>query len=500
MESSTLDVLIVNPGDRKKIYQSLGQSLAAIEPPIWASLIASFVRKRGYSVRILDANAEGKGPEETALEVSYIKPILTVVVVYGHNPSASTQVMPAAGDVCREIKRESPESSTLMLGGHVAALPERTLREEQVDFVCGDEGFHTVIELLETLRAGSEDYTKVRGLWFRDGKEIVGNAAAPLIRDLDDEVPGMAWDLLPMNLYRAHNWHCFDSLDREPYAAIYTTLGCPYHCTFCCIQAPFKRNEKAANLKPSVNSYRFWSPDIIVSQIDYLVKELGVRNIKFADEMFVLNQKHVDQICDSFIERGYDLNIWAYARIDSVKDSMIAKLKSAGVNWLAFGIEAADESVRDDVQKGFGQDLLFETLTKVTAGGIYIGANYIFGLPEDNLSTMQATLDLALELNAEYSNFYCTMAYPGSALYDAALASGLELPKDWSGYSQHSFDTLPLATKYLSAAEVIRFRDQAFDTYFTSETYQAKIMSKFGQEAVTHIREMAAHTLKRKFA
>jgi len=57
--------------------------------------------------------------------------------------------------------------------------------------------------------------------------------------------------------YRAHNWHCLDGSPRQPYASVYTTLGCPYHCSFCCIQAPFKSGEQAAGLKMSTNSYRY---------------------------------------------------------------------------------------------------------------------------------------------------------------------------------------------------------------------------------------------------
>ena len=62
-----------------------------------------------------------------------------------------------------------------------------------------------------------------------------------------------------MDRYRAHNWHCFGGIDRQPYAALYTTLGCPYRCTFCCIQAPFKAGEQAAGFQPGANSYRYWS-------------------------------------------------------------------------------------------------------------------------------------------------------------------------------------------------------------------------------------------------
>ena len=272
-----------------------------------------------------------------------------------------------------------------------------------------------------------------------------------------------------MSRYRAHNWHCFGDLEREPYAAIYTTLGCPYHCSFCCIQAPFKSGEKALGLKESVNSYRFWSPARVLEEIDLLVTRYGVRNIKFADEMFVLHPRHVIGICDAIIERGYNLNIWAYARVDTVRDEMLDKLKRAGFNWLAFGIEAANEGVLADVDKRYHVDEVYETVRKVKGAGINIIGNYIFGLPEDTLDTMQQTLDLALDLNCEFANFYCAMAYPGSLLYQQALQRGWPLPATWSGYSQHAVDTLPLPTRHVPAGDVLRFRDNAFHRYFTSQ-------------------------------
>jgi radical SAM superfamily enzyme YgiQ (UPF0313 family) len=318
--------------------------------------------------------------------------------------------------------------------------------------------------------------------------------------DVEAEMPGGAWDLLPMDRYRAHNWHCFGHLQRQPYAAIYTTLGCPYHCSFCCIQAPFKAGEQAVGIKDSVNSYRFWSPARVVEEIDLLVNRYGVRNIKFADEMFVLNARHVLGICDLLIERDYGLNIWAYARIDTVKQGMLDKLKRAGFNWLALGIEAADENVLISVDKKYRVSEIHDTVRRVKDAGINIIGNYIFGLPEDTRETMQRTLDLALELNCEFANFYSAMAYPGSPLYEQALGLGWALPEKWSGYSQHAIDTLPLPTRHLPAGEVLRFRDRAFDVYFSHLPYLAMIRAKFGEATVEHIRQMSAHRIERLYA
>jgi radical SAM superfamily enzyme YgiQ (UPF0313 family) len=499
--SPGIDLVLVNPGARARIYQALGQRLTAVENPVWTGLIATFVRSRGFTVQIVDAEADELAPDEIADRVADVDPRLVTVVVYGHQPSASTQNMTGASLACTAIRRRLPAARILMVGGHVAALPERTLTEEACDFVARDEGLYTIVALLE---AGADvDYRRIPGLVYWEGsrlRQMRSNAAAPLVRDLDREMPGIAWDLLPMAKYRAHNWHCFGETARQPYAAIYTTLGCPYRCSFCCIQAPFKAGEKALGLKQTVNSYRFWSPDRVIDEIELLVSRYGVRNIKFADEMFVLNVRHVSGICDRIIERGYDLNIWAYARVDTVRDGMLDKLKRAGFNWLAFGIEAANDRVLTDVDKRYEVDQLYDTIEKVKAAGINIIGNYIFGLPEDDHASMRETLDLALELNTDFANFYSAMAYPGSPLYNHAIANGWPLPETWTGYSQHSVDTLPLPTRYLTAGEVLQFRDHAFQKYFTHAPYLAYVERRFGPDTVAHIREMTSHQLERRFA
>jgi radical SAM superfamily enzyme YgiQ (UPF0313 family) len=501
MSRSGLDLVLVNPGSRQQIYQGLGARLTAVENPVWAGLIASFVRRRGFDVAIVDAEAEELTPDQAAAQALSMQPRLIVVVVYGHQPSASTQNMTGASAIVTALKKREPGSKVLMLGGHVAALPVRTLAEEACDFVANDEGLEAVATLLAMLRSTTAlDLAKVPGLVYRKDGGVAANPPAPLVTNLDVDMPGGAWDLLPMSKYRAHNWHCFGNRPRQPYAAIYTTLGCPYHCSFCCIQAPFKGGEKVLGLKESVNSYRFWSLDRIIAEIDLLVERYGVRNIKLADEMFVLNERHVIGLCDRLIERGHDLNIWAYARVDTVKDAMLDKLKRAGFNWLALGIEAANDRVLTDTNKRYRVEDTHGTVKRIQAAGINVIGNYIFGLPEDNAETMQDTLDLALDLNCEFANFYSAMAYPGSPLYEQAVALGWQLPARWSGYSQHAPDTLPLPTRHIAASDVLRFRDEAFHAYFTNQSYLEMVGRKFGSETVAHIRDMTAHRLERLHA
>jgi anaerobic magnesium-protoporphyrin IX monomethyl ester cyclase len=489
-----LALLLVTPPSKDNVFQELGKSLAAVEPPVWSMLLATFAKLRGYSVQILDAEAEGIGFDETARRIIEAQATLTVFVIYGHQPSASTQCMPAGKAVCQRVAEGAPQLQTLVMGTHASALPHRTLLEEPYTYVCEGEGPHTILHLLEELQSSQPRLNKVPGLWYRDNHTIAHNPPAQNISDLDSEIPSQAWELIDMSQYRAHNWHCFDHInDRQPYASLQTSLGCPYKCSFCCINAPFGQA-----------GIRYWSPQSVVNQIDHLVHAYGVKNIKIPDEMFVLNEQHVMDICDLIIERGYDLNIWAYARIDTIKDRYLERLKRAGFNWLALGIESGSQYVRDGVEKGrFGDTDIIQTTEKIKEHGIHTIANYIFGLPDDTHATLQDTLALAQEINAEWANFYCAMAYPGSPLYTLAKEKGHPLPDDpegpgWIGYSQHAYESLPLPTDALTSQEVLDFRDEAFDKYFTHAPYQSMVRERFGQPLVDHINDMVKVKIKRK--
>ncbi len=490
MSIQDVDVLLVNPGSPSSVYQELSHQFSAIEPPSLAAVFATYIRLKGGTVGIVDAPALNMSPEMVAKFIyENYNPTLIVMVVYGFQPSASTQNMTAAGETCTALKQLNPHYRILMTGTHPAALPARTLKEEDVDFVCSQEGPQTIWPLAQLLKAGSDNFNAVPSLWYKRGGMAFSTPSSPLLDDLDAEMPGGAWDLLPMEKYRAHNWHCFDHIhERQPYVSMHTSLGCPYKCTFCCINAPFGKS-----------SYRLWSPDSVINEIDLLVNRYNVKNIKFVDEMFVLKKDHVMGICDRIIERGYDLNIWAYARVDTVKDEFLEKLRKAGFRWLALGIESGSKHVRDGVEKGrFGTEQILQVVKKIQDAGIHVIGNYIFGLPDDTYESMGETLQLAIDANCEFANFYCAMAYPGSKLYTMAVEKGWELPDSWIGYSQHAYETKPLRSEALPAVEILRYRDEAFHRYFTNPNYLALVKRKFGQAVHDHILDMTKIKLRRK--
>ncbi len=478
-----LSVTLIHPGAAKEIYGALAEHSAA-EPPLWCRLIGGYLKEHGHRINIVDAEAEWLSADDVADRILKSIPRLVVLVVYGHQPSASTQQMVGARKTIEAIRNILPNQKIVLVGNHCSALPVKTLIEEQVDYVCDGEGPVTIDGLLS-----DQPLATIPGLVWRDGDVIRQNTPAPLL-DLDKDLHGQVWDLLPMKSYRAHHWQVFDGSPRQPYAAIYTSLGCSFKCSFCMI-----------NVFQHTNRYRMRSPKAVAAEMLHLVDVYGVTTFKVIDEMFVLNRQHVLQICNHLIDMklGDKLNIWAYARIDTLKDQQLLwTMRRAGFRWLGIGIESASKHVRDGVEKGrFGNEQILEAVNRVKAEGIHPGCNYIFGLPDDTLESMQETLDLAIEINAPYANLYSAMAYPGSPLHTTAKEKGWLLPEDtdagWLGYSQHSYQTLPLPTETLTAAEVLAFRDEAFLKYHQRPEYLDMLRTTFGEGAVTSMQQILAH-------
>lgn len=505
-----LDCLFVNPNSSVENYQSLAEEVSAIEPPTWSLLLAESCRVKGYKVAILDCDAQRLSDEKAIQNIYDLAPKLVCFVTYGQNPNSGTTNMVGTIRLANKLKQICPEFRTLSIGSHTSALPSEV--KENFCFVSINEGVYTLHDLLELLTSKKyytdNDLEKVRGLvwtggadgWGRGFKTMMSNNAqiVPQSR-MDIDLPGMAWDLVDLKKYRCHVWHNnYDPNTRSPFAAIYTSLGCVKKCSFCMINI-VNRTSTDPNTDASHSPImRYFSPEWINKQLKTLT-DLGVKNIRFSDELFFLNRRHYEPVLDLINQNGYNINWWSYTRIDTVKEKYLEQFKKAGCNWLGIGIEAANQTIRQEIDKGKFEEVdIREVRARLKNTGINIGANYIFGFPNEKLENLQETFDLSTELRGELNNYYAAVALPGSPLYYEAKKNNWDLPQTLDGYGFYSYNHLPLRTHHLTAAEVLKFRDEAWHKYFESESYLNMIESKFGLVAANNIREISKIKLKRK--
>jgi radical SAM superfamily enzyme YgiQ (UPF0313 family) len=376
------------------------------------------------------------------------KPDEVGIICSGSNPSASTMTMPGAIKIVKSIKKVFPNQRTFMWGGHPTVLPERTKYESGVDYVVVGTGFDCDVR----------------------------------------DIPMIDWDKINPNKYKAHNWHCFGDLEnRTPYAAVWTSLGCPYSCEYCCVNNLF---QKRTYMTRDVHS--------VINEIDYLVNKHGVKNIKIMDELFVTKNQRVLEFCDLLIERNYNLNMWCFARMDTVTPQLLAKLKKAGVNWVAYGFETINQHILDSQKKGVDVNEYSKVIKWTKNAGINIIADFIAGFYEDTYETLNDTYDFMCSHNFEFINLYPLFAYPGTPLYDTYFKEELITHKDWNEYSLYGYDCIPCRTRYLSSSEVLEWRDTKYVEYFKRPEYRNMILNKFGAGTLIHVDGMARQHLDRK--
>ena len=504
MNTRQTDILFVAPNSSRAAYQDLADVYSAIEPPTWALLLAQACRSNGFGVGILDADAERLSPEQGARRIAEANPRLACFVVYGQNPNSGTTNMVGAIALAEELRRTNPTYPICFVGSHTSALPREVLSYSCVDFVLLNEGVYAIQNLLRTNL--KDDLSQVKGIGFkRDGNTILNTPEMVVPSErMDIDLPGYAWDLLPMkqrplDMYRAHFWHAgFNHTKRTPFAAIYTSLGCRYGCDFCMINILNRVDNDPEVSAANSKGMRFWSSDFVIRELQNLAA-LGVTNVRLSDEMFFLDRRYFEPIISSSDVHELGLNMWAYARVDTVREKYLENFRKSGINWLALGIESGNQLVRKEVSKGTFKDVNIRSVCKsIRDSGINVISNYILGFPDEGFDEMNETLSLAIELNTEMANIYACQALPGSPLYNLAKKQGWALPDSFDGYGFLSYECQPLPTKYLTAAEVLKFRDEAWSTYFSNPKYLDLVEVKFGSEERENLASMATLKLKRR--
>jgi len=487
-------------------------------------MLANHTRGRGFSTAILDCEAERLDTSDSAKQCVAADARLVCFVCYAQNPNDSTSRMEGVSATANLLKQLNPKQKILCVGPHPSALPRETLAtEESIDFICQNEGVYTISNLLQVQNLDDEtQLAKVKGLGFKSKNfkkknllsfvedNIFADANSNVILNepevvvprhlLEQDLPGVAWDLLPSpTKYRTSGWHAWSNgTEMSPFASLYTSLGCPNRCSFCIINIINRRDNTPGVASADSNMFRYWDPKFMINQFDTLA-EMGVENIKIADELFVLNPNHFMELSKLIKERGHKFNIWCYSRVDTCKPQYLDTLKAAGVNWLALGIENPNQTMRREFVKGGFEEVKVPDLIKdIRSAGINIIGNYIFGLPPDTEESMKATLDFAMNNLTEAFNLYPAQALPGSPLYIQARKEGWKLPDRYAGYSMLSYHTQNTSTNNLTSEQILKARDQAWMDYHKNPVFLKMIEDKFGPKAKANIEESTKIQLKRK--
>lgn len=397
------------------------ESAQYVCPPLGIAYIASIL-KNDYIVKLLDATAEGYRNEKIIdsdrirfglsykaieREIEQFYPdVLGITCLY------SSQ-FPSVIKICRIGKKINQEMITVTGGTHPTYMFSVCLEHRELDFIVLGEGERTFRELIQRLKSGKE-LNNIDGLAYRNNGEICVQPKRELINNLD-EILYPARDLLPMEKYFSINVPMGITSRRRQSTSLITSRGCPMHCTFC------------SSFRFWGNRYRTRDPENIIGEIEHLVQEYGIKEIRFHDDNLTFDKKRAKIIFREMIYRKFDL-LWTAPNGISpwtLDDDLLELMKASGCYEVTLAIESGDENIlRDVIKKPVDLEKTKTVIKKIKRLGMDTSAFFIIGLPGETKEQIKKTLSFAGEIMADRVSIMIANPLPGSEMFDICLKDG----------------------------------------------------------------------------
>jgi radical SAM superfamily enzyme YgiQ (UPF0313 family) len=444
-----LDILLIFPPiSVNERYNIKVGDVGGHLPPLGLAYIASSLEKKGYTVEILDAPALEMNVDNVINKIIEKNP--AIIGVTSLTPTFHRVVI-----LADKIKEKFQQKPIIIGGQHATIMQEKILEDNKsFDIVVYGEGEITIIELMTLLignNLSKDKLSKIDGIIFRNGERIIKTKLRKPIENLD-EIPFPARHLLPMNRYIPLP----NQYKRTPVVNMVMIRGCPYQCSFC------------SNNKVFGRKIRYPSPERAVEEIKHVIKKYGAKEISFWDDMITVNKNWLNNFCDLIIKNKLDI-VWScYARIDSVDQDVLRKMKQAGCWNIFYGIEAGDKKLLDNIDKGITIEQSINAVKWTKEAGIEVRGSFMLCLPGETPELGRKTIAFAIALDPDYAQFSLTTPYPGTKLYEEAKKYG-KLDENFDKYDIWEPVFLPFG--YKSEKEAKKIQKEAFRRFYIRPKY-----------------------------
>lgn len=406
-------ILLINPPYSIENYYGKLSDLAFIFPPVGLTYLAAYARQFGHQAAIYDFQVERRNFD------GFIKDFNPELV----GITCQTALFYNTLNLADRIKQITPKVPIVVGGAHPSYRPRDFFENQSIDIVVRGEGEETLMDLIKYYEGGSISLAEIKGISFKQGGEIIHNANRELIQNLD-KLPMPAIDLLPLEKYRVSP----DNYLGGRAGLISTSRGCPFGCIFCACKEAFNR------------TYRTRCLDNVFDEIEYYLKNYQVSELFVMDDCFGLDKDRAIRFCQGMIERGYHRKVlwWCQIRVDRVDEELLSHMKAAGCKIISFGIESGVQRILDSIAKRVTLEQIERAVKIAKESGLEPRGSFIIGLPTETLMDSLKTIFFSLKLPLSQAKFGLATPYPGTKLWEIALAEGQvrDQGEDWNRFTQ----------------------------------------------------------------
>ncbi len=297
------------------------------------------------------------------------------------------------GEMCRLIREHSPQSQ-IVVGGHVAALPDLAERVD-ADHIVRGEGVGWLRAYL-----GEDPDQPVRHptILSSFGKRAFGMSA--------------------------------DTGDETRAATIIPSVGCPLGCNFCATSEFFGGKGNFTNF--------YNSGAELFEVMRRIADSEGVRSFFVMDENFLLHRRRALELLALMKEHGKAWSLYIFASANALAKYSMEELVELGVAWVWMGLESPNSSYK----KLGGVDIK-KLVSDLQSNGVKILGSTIIGLDHHTPENIHAEVDYAVSHATDFHQFMLYTPLPGTPLHREMVASGRMIedadPADIHGQFKFNF-------------------------------------------------------------
>ena len=365
--------------------------------------------------------------------------------------------------IARAMLRQGGRGAYFIFCGPQASYsPEAFLDQEGTFAVRGEPEF-IIRELVGALKSKS-DLSKIKGISYRRGGEIIHNPYPDFIADID-RIP------IPDRTLLDHKPYFNPKLHSIPHTAALTSRGCFGQCWFCVPNSlSYVReleHKKHFGKKPPP---RLHSVERVIKEFTDIA-ELGFKSVSIIDDEFLWDEKRTCEICAGIKDLGLE---WScLARPDMVSEKAVAAMAKAGCAYVDMGTESFSQDILMDIKKDMRPQDTRRAVELLKKYKIEVELNILFGAtPKETEETIKYTIREAKRLNVDYVLFSITNPFPGTDFYQAAKKEG------WLFYGDYipvdSAKSAIISYPHLSKRKLEQLCSYAYLSYYLNPRYIIK--------------------------
>ncbi|MFH0986183.1 MAG: radical SAM protein [Candidatus Omnitrophota bacterium] len=287
--------------------------------------------------------------------------------------STVTITYPWARDIGKGLKEVLPDVPIIVGGPHAIMIPEVIITEPFFDMVCAGEGEQAIGELADSIGARTLN-TAIQDIWFKRDGQVIQNPLRHLTEDLDS---------LPFP----------DRAIFEPYLNMNDSLltmsqrGCVYQCTYC------SHNVLKENYKGKGCYVRRKSPERFVEELRHFKELYSYEFVRIYDDIFTHDIAWLETFTPLYLKH-INKPFFCLAHPLCLKERAVQLIKEAGCKWIQVGIESMNPQTRKDIlNRPESNEDIGKAIALLEKYGIKYELDFIFGLPGDDVSTYEKTVD-----------------------------------------------------------------------------------------------------------